>query len=75
MCTLLQVPRSTYYYVATKRDNREELEVVVSDLTYVRVGQNGTIFAYWSIYLTVRLSVIVMALTRPKNFSLAPSVQ
>ncbi len=24
MCTLLQVPRSTYYYVATQRDNRDK---------------------------------------------------
>ena len=32
--------------VERKFDKQPELNVVVSDLTYVRVGKNGTIFVY-----------------------------
>src|SRR5699024_12522860 len=50
-------------------DEKDELEVVVSDLTYVRVGK------LWHcnfvlIYLIVKLLVIVLALIKQQNYYL-----
>jgi hypothetical protein len=48
-------------------DNQAGLAVVVSDLTYVRVRENGIISVFYWIYTTAKSSVTVQAHTKTPN--------